>query len=166
MIAPDTGIAAPPAGERPLTTLSATAPAPNLEGFPDLPACRADYWPVFVTPSLGSGERVVCGFVARGPTGEVDVFQVLSENACLAVFTDGAGRFASLVSDVLAHAQRHLSRTGSMAAWKAPLEGFEPGEASFIHGDDLTDALRSAAYLSGGLFALREADTWRQASPG
>lgn len=138
----------------------------NLEGFPDTPAYRADYWPVYIAPSPASGERIVAGFVARGQDGRVDAFQAMSERSVRAVFGEASSRLTRLVSDALADASAHLMSSATLAAWAPAFEGVFAGPAGFMHGNDLAAALRSAAYLSGASFAVREIDQWRRSQLG
>lgn len=124
-----------------------------LRTFPELPAYRARWAPVYLEPITGSGERITAAVAAIDEQGAWDVRSAIHERALRCFFGGRAEALAGIVAACVDNLSEHLERTHEIESWPAPLAGLALGPVSQTYANDMESVLRMAlndtAFLSG-----------------
>lgn len=119
--------------------------------FPAVPACAAQWAPVYLEPMHGSGERLTAAVVAVSETGAFRLVPTLPFKALRCMYGERADALSGLTSLVVTSLEDHLAMGDPLESWRSPVSGMELGSVRWGLGEDIADVAQQAAQLVASL---------------
>lgn len=122
-----------------------------IDRFPDFPSYRGVWSALYVTPMIGSDERIALAVAAIGHDGKFLVKNVLSTEEHIRVF--GNDKLANIGNFCAESLSSYIQTNNEMKGWIPPLKGVSLGEERESADDNLEmiaeQGLRFSSFLYG-----------------
>lgn len=134
----------------------------EISGFPDVPALKARWAPIFLEPIHNSGERLTVAIVVK--TGnQAQIRSVVRPDAMRMLYGSRAGGLRGLVELVVDSLDAHLKAHKTPSSWKAPVSGFHWGEFRPAASSSIEGIVAQAIQLCASLSSLTMVELAREA---
>lgn len=138
-----------------------------LQEFPYLPNYKGKWWPVFMEPIVGSGERIAVAIIAEGADGDIAWHQGISKRVMTALGKNTATGLTGLISTAIDHYLKSRNSGLHFDEAPPPFSGFFVGAANATHSKDISGILEQgirSTSLFSSVKELRSQNTNQQNS--
>lgn len=125
-----------------------------LSKFPDMPSYKGIWSALYVTPMIGSDERVVLAVAAIGHDGKYLVKNALSTDEHIRLF--GNDTLATIGNFCIESLSSYIQSNNSMKGWIPPLKGVLLGEERESADDNLEMIAEQGLRFSSFLYGIRK----------
>lgn len=116
-----------------------------------LPTYQANWWPVYLEPIPGSGERLTVAVIVNGNDGVRQVRSVLPISAFRMLYGDHAMGMMAVVVQTLERIQSQMNQRTAISRLKLPYGGVHIGAKRDSLADDINGVFDQAVRLTSSL---------------
>lgn len=127
-----------------------------LNEFPYLPSYKGKWWPVFMEPIIGSGERIAIAIIAEGYDGEIAWHQGISKRVMAALGKDTASGLTGLISTAIDHYLKSRNAGLSFDEILPPFSGFFVGASNATSSKDISGILEQGVRSTSLFSSIKE----------
>lgn len=122
--------------------------------FPGIPKYKALWWPIYLEPIIGSGERITIAIAIISNDGSSKVIQAIRNELLECLYGAKADHFQSLILWICESLDKNLSCGRKIQEWTPPFQGIFIGECQQAADDDIKGILRQAIRFSASLSCI------------
>ncbi|MFS1427312.1 hypothetical protein LMH73_009140 [Vibrio splendidus] len=122
--------------------------------FPELPKFSGHWYPLYITPVIGSEEKIALAVAVIGADGTYLIKEALSDDGYMRFF--GGHELKHILKVSTGALSLYLETKRNIDDWKAPLSGIELGRSHEALGDDLLDIATQGLRFSSLFYGLEQ----------
>lgn len=122
--------------------------------FPEIPAYKGFWQPVYLEPIIGSGEKITVAVVAVGLLGDYKVIQAIRSELLESLYGAKASQIQSMVSWIIESINESLGKGSVLSGWQTPIDGVTLGNRVEAVDETIEGILRQAIRFSASLSVL------------
>lgn len=121
--------------------------------FPERPALLGTWAPIYMEPTMGSGERFTVAVAAVSSDG-FEVTPAIREEHVRCLWGKKGLDFLHAVQMVVDSLREHLARGGQLENWESPLSGVHLGQRRVARGHTMGDIIRTGVEFTASFSVL------------
>lgn len=135
------------------------------KSFPDLPSYKGAWWPLYMEPIIGSGEKITVAVIAEGNDGEIAWHRGLSKKVITSLGKEKSSSMSSLINTAVDHYIKGRTSENMFCEIPPPFTGVQIGDKHETLSSDLIGILEQALRTScvfADIKSLRESNSTQQ----